>query len=524
MAFNLANERIQDTYEQLVQISGSTLLNGIGTAIPAITNINSVSSSYAITASYAQYAVSASHEIVHELSSSYADTASFANFATSAGTATTASYINPTFISASAAASGFGGGGSSFPYTGSAVISGSLKTTGSLFIYNYYDDGFIGGTSSVFEVNTQGPGLGKQTAIKVSNRDSQFNSPLVDMTAAEVGVNSLSLPGNGTISFSGSSNSYSIQSSGENLTIRAKDVLTLQAQRTTGTIRLFGGAYAVLTGTQTSLNLGSTTEPGPTPQITITSSGHHTFRFGASGSFTGSFSGNLTGTASFATTASYINPTFISASAAASGFGGGGGATPTLQQVTTVGNVTNLSITASAFSGNGSGLTNINTAFGAELYYNAADYVIDLPGDFNDPAVTVSISQSGVYLISSSKVPPYGTNGPRVNLQWCPQQLGSGVAKVKFFIPSLDTGNGVSYKSSVSCSADYQYIWNSTVTPSGSTTTTLARSLTLPQYSNGTGVTVMIKGEDGYVYFATTSTPVPSQGYIYTGPSLGLLV
>jgi hypothetical protein len=179
---------------------------------------------------------------------------------------------------------------------------------------------------------------------------------------------------------------------------------------------------------------------------------------------------------------------------------------------------------SSGFIGNGSGLTNINTAFGAELYYNAADYVIDLPGDFNDPAVTVSISQSGVYLISSSKVPPYGTNGPRVNLQWCPQQLGSGIAKVKFFIPSLDTGNGVSYKSSVSCSADYQYIWNATTTPSSSTTTTLARSLTLPQYSNGTGVTVMIKGEDGYVYFATTSTPVPSQGYIYTGPSIGLLV
>jgi hypothetical protein len=38
-----------------------------------------------------------------------------------------------------------------------------------------------------------------------------------------------------------------------------------------------------------------------------------------------SFTGSLLGTASFATTASYINPTFISASAAASGFGSGGG-------------------------------------------------------------------------------------------------------------------------------------------------------------------------------------------------------
>jgi len=42
------------------------------------------------------------------------------------------------------------------------------------------------------------------------------------------------------------------------------------------------------------------------------------------GGITGSLSGTIT-SASFATTASYINPTFISASAAASGFGSGGG-------------------------------------------------------------------------------------------------------------------------------------------------------------------------------------------------------
>ena len=39
----------------------------------------------------------------------------------------------------------------------------------------------------------------------------------------------------------------------------------------------------------------------------------------------GSITGSLFGSASYAFTASYINPTFISASAAASGFGAGGG-------------------------------------------------------------------------------------------------------------------------------------------------------------------------------------------------------
>ena len=53
MGYNLTNERIQDTYEQLVQISGSTLLDGTGNVIPAIDNISVVSASYAITASYA---------------------------------------------------------------------------------------------------------------------------------------------------------------------------------------------------------------------------------------------------------------------------------------------------------------------------------------------------------------------------------------------------------------------------------------------------------------------------------------
>jgi hypothetical protein len=37
MGFNLTNEPIQDTYEQLVQISGSTLVNGLGNVIASIT-------------------------------------------------------------------------------------------------------------------------------------------------------------------------------------------------------------------------------------------------------------------------------------------------------------------------------------------------------------------------------------------------------------------------------------------------------------------------------------------------------
>lgn len=51
------------------------------------------SASFAATASYAYYAISASHEITYEVSSSYAETASFANNATSASYALTASHV-----------------------------------------------------------------------------------------------------------------------------------------------------------------------------------------------------------------------------------------------------------------------------------------------------------------------------------------------------------------------------------------------------------------------------------------------
>ena len=51
MGFDLTNERIQDTYEQLVQISGSKLVDGTGSLITP--DITTVSASYAVTASFA---------------------------------------------------------------------------------------------------------------------------------------------------------------------------------------------------------------------------------------------------------------------------------------------------------------------------------------------------------------------------------------------------------------------------------------------------------------------------------------
>ena len=84
MAINdFSNQNIQDTYQRVVQTDGTNrLADGTGSIfIP-------VSSSHAITASHALFAVSASHEITFEVSSSHAinaDTASFATNFTASG-------------------------------------------------------------------------------------------------------------------------------------------------------------------------------------------------------------------------------------------------------------------------------------------------------------------------------------------------------------------------------------------------------------------------------------------------------
>ena len=68
---DFTGKNIKDTYPRIVQTDGTNLADGTGsTFIP-------ISSSHAVTASHALFAISASHEVTFELSSSHAQTASF---------------------------------------------------------------------------------------------------------------------------------------------------------------------------------------------------------------------------------------------------------------------------------------------------------------------------------------------------------------------------------------------------------------------------------------------------------------
>jgi hypothetical protein len=89
-----------------VVASGSFSGSLTGNATSATTATTATSASYALSASYAANVPSTSSYALTALSASYAVTASYA--------------LNA------------GSGGSSFPFTGSAIISGSLRVTGSL--------------------------------------------------------------------------------------------------------------------------------------------------------------------------------------------------------------------------------------------------------------------------------------------------------------------------------------------------------------------------------------------------------
>ncbi len=70
---DFTGQNIQDTYQRVLQVSSSgEITDGTGSLITSLTG---VTSSNAVTASHALFAISASHEITLELSSSHAETA-----------------------------------------------------------------------------------------------------------------------------------------------------------------------------------------------------------------------------------------------------------------------------------------------------------------------------------------------------------------------------------------------------------------------------------------------------------------
>ena len=95
-----------------------------------------------------------------------------------------------------------------------------------------------------------------------------------------------------------------------------------------------------------------------------------------------SFTGSLLGTSSQATTASYINPTFISASAAASGFGSGGGSSINTSSFATTG--------SNIFRGNQSTTGSVTIA--GSFFQTSGSVELGTPDVFNNRNISYTIS------------------------------------------------------------------------------------------------------------------------------------
>ena len=273
---NFSGSLISATFNRLLQIDG-TLQDGTGSIITELAistsfASTSTSASHALQADNAisaSYAISASHEIIKEVSSSYADTASYVE------TSQTASYIIGSNVdgivdSASLAINAIS---SSFAVTAS-FLEGSVATA------SYVE---TAQTASYIELsNVTG-------SASIATRLENLETNTGDF--ATTGSNYFS----GSQTFSGSlfpdaDEIYDLGSP----TKKWKDIYLSSAS-----IYLNDKQVTIADGSLVVFDSGSST---PSPS-----------------NLSGSFSGSLFGTS---TTASYVDPLFISASAASSGFTG----------------------------------------------------------------------------------------------------------------------------------------------------------------------------------------------------------
>ena len=320
-------------------ISASVASSGFGSITPAsasysITSSYALSASNAVSSSYSIIASNANNTPYSGLTGAVTtwnqNTTGNAATATTASFAVTASYIDPTFISASAAASGFG----------SATVSASYAVTAS-----YIDPTFISASAAA-----AGFGTGGAAATGSVTINNNVNDYIVTATGTANTLN-----GESALTFNGTTLGVGITSPYASVKAHIKGILAIENGSTAGTLAdqlFFGYDGSGLTQYNHKIQTSHDSLPALNKMDFLISNGASTFlnvlnlrslnlsRFdsgqglGVSGSLqvTGStiitgnvsatsFTGSLQGTA---TTASYINPAFISASAAASGFGTGG--------------------------------------------------------------------------------------------------------------------------------------------------------------------------------------------------------
>jgi len=597
MGFNLTNEQIQNTYQQLVQVSGSTLVNGTGSAIA----FSVPTASYAITASYA----------LNGGGGATVDTGSLMVTASAALNVVTFTKGDGTTFNVTV-------------NTGSTDISGKLNT--SVFVaYTASNDLAVAAklNSTTFNAYTSSNDSAVSAKLATSTFTSYSSSMSTRLTSDETSINALNAA---TSSYLTSIPSGVVSSSAQtvaNLVGQNVSVAYLSATSAsighidfvTGSATIIGDAFIILNNsTPTQVLAGiSVVDSGSTATTSsflwdgASNDWKYQYHLGADHENAVALfaSGSMIGTTVYPAT-NKLQKGGGNHHLYDSNITDNGSKVSTSTSVDITGSlIVTTNVTASAFKGDGSGLTNVgvsatasftnqstwnfvhglgkdllniqtyNTNYeqiiptnidlvsstqatitfpfnvsgyavatlgggtstgagtsvvkSANAFYDARTFLIDAPGTFASTPIDVHISQSGLYVISASQQPPYAANGPRVNLYWYPDSIGYGeTSKVKFWIPSKDTGNGVTYKNNVTSTftGNNYWGWNSTTKPEAANSASISRPGLASAFSLATGtlVNTMVRDGDGFVYFNLGTTDPSAQYYFFSGSSTAPMV
>ena len=245
------------TYAENANTANSATTAGSATtATTATVATSATSASYALTASYVENAFTASY-VLNAISSSFASTASFVQNSISSSFAQNA-------VTASFALSVIGG---TFPYTGSAIISGSLRnigntilsgstvvqsssltvSTGSLIVNLPYD-----GVDNTTTAVTIDRGNDLQPALSVTG-SSNFNGPLTVSIGTLTAKDNLIVSGSSTFTNGGVTVKSGITITGPTLITGSTSITgstTIVGTTTiTGSLRVSGSITGSLLGT-----------------------------------------------------------------------------------------------------------------------------------------------------------------------------------------------------------------------------------------------------------------------------------
>ena len=432
---NLSSQYISASYQNLLQISASgEIFNGSGTQVTNLV-LTSVTASFNGLVSSASAAITANTANT-ATSASYATTASFAltipstingNLAVN-GTLTANTYIvsssvvNMTVEYASGSTAFGNSSDDTHTFIGSVTVTGSFLVSGSSTFRNIGPAQFTGSvtstqgfTGSFFGIATTASYINSLTQnVQITgslNTSANIQANKFIFTEGSVnegttGQKTIAVGGNYLYLYTGTNGLYinNQANSANNVVITDAGAVQTKGSITAGWPGndqniYFGGSNASLdwasTGAKIQYSVGALqfSSVGSTNNMVLAQNGGATFNYGITGSLLGT-----------ATTASYISPTFISASAAAAGFGAGGsGGTGS---VTINNNVDNYIVTATGTTNTLNGESNLKFN-GTRLEVTGSVVATNFTGSLFGTASVATNSVSSSYALTAS----YALNG-----------------------------------------------------------------------------------------------------------------